>query len=265
MLTVFAFALGAAVGSFLNVVADRVPAGRSIVKPRSFCETCDRSLTTWDLLPIISYLWLRGRCRYCAARIPFRLTAVEVINGLLIAGVYLRYGGGLDFVILSAAVSALVVIARIDLERGLILNSITFPGIVVLLVIAPFWSELGVSRPFLGDEDVVASLLSSLVGGVGYSLFFLAIVLAYPRGMGMGDVKLAGMIGLLVGIPGAAVALWIAAITGGLVAIVLLASGKKGRKEAIPFGPFMSLGAIVVVLSGADLVSQYIDAVDFFS
>ena len=265
MLIVFAFALGAAIGSFLNVVADRVPAGRSIVSPRSFCETCDRSLTTWDLLPIISYLWLRGKCRYCATRIPARLTVMEAVNGLLIAGVYLRYGGGLDFVILTAAVSALVVIARIDLERELILNSITYPGVVVLLAIAPFWSELGVSRPFLGDETIVASLLSSLVGGLGYSLFFLAIVLAYPRGMGMGDVKLAAVIGLLVGIPGAAVALWIAAVSGGFVAIILLASGRKGRKEGIPFGPFMSLGAIVVVLSGADLVGQYIDAIDFFS
>ena len=265
MLIVFAFALGAAIGSFLNVVADRVPVGRSIVSPRSFCEACDRPLTTWDLLPIISYLWLRGKCRYCAARIPFRLTVVETVNGFLIAGVYLRYGGGLDFVIFCAAVSALVVIARIDLERGLILNSITYPSIVLLLVIAPLWSELGVSRPFLGDEDVVASLLSSLVGGAGSFLFFLAIVLAYPRGMGMGDVKFAAMIGLLEGIPGAAVALWIAAVSGGLVAIALLVSGRKGRKEAIPFGPFMSLGAIVVILSGTDLVSRYIDAIDFLS
>jgi leader peptidase (prepilin peptidase)/N-methyltransferase len=269
-LIVFAFALGAAIGSFLNVVADRVPAGRSIVSPRSFCETCDRSLTTWDLLPIISYLWLRGKCRYCATRIPARLTVMEAVNGLLIAGVYLRYGGGLDFVILTAAVSALVVIARIDLERELILNSITYPSVVVLLAIAPFWSELGVSRPFLGDETIVASLLSSLVGGAGYSLFFLSIVLVYAFvvggvGMGVGDVKLAAVIGLLVGIPGAAVALWVAAVSGGFVAIILLASGRKGRKEGIPFGPFMSLGAFVVVLSGADLVDQYIDAIDFFA
>ena len=261
LLSVYAFALGAAVGSFLNVVADRVPAGRSVVSPRSFCESCDTPLRTLDLLPVISYLWLRGKCRQCGARIPFRLTAMEIVNGLLFAGVYVRYGFGLDFLIFCAAVSVLVVVARIDLEHQLILNRITYPSIAVLLVVSPFWSELGVFRPFLGEETILASLLSSLAAGAGSFLFFLAIALAVPQGMGGGDVKLAGMIGLLVGIPGAVVALWIAAMIGGVVAVALLISRKRGRKEGIPFGPFLSLGAIVVILSGTDLVSSYLEAV----
>ena len=259
MLGILAFAMGASVGSFLNVVADRVPVGRSVVTPRSFCETCNRPLTTWDLLPVISYLWLRGRCRYCGAVFPARLMVVESITGLLFTAVYLQYGLGVAFVIVGAAVSVLVAVARIDLEHGLILNSITYPSIGLLIIMAPFWNELDMPRGFLGNEDMLASLLSSLVGGAGSFLFFLAILVAYPQGMGGGDVKLAGVVGLMAGFPGALVAVWIAAVTGGLVAIALLLLRKKGRKDAIPFGPFLSLGGISVLLAGSEIVSRYLD------
>ena len=251
------FAIGASVGSFLNVVADRVPEGGSVVSPRSRCSSCKRPLSNLDMVPIFSYLWLRGRCRHCGARIPPRVFVVEISAALLFTAVYLKVGFSLTFVVFCAAVSLLVVVAVIDLERGLILNRILFPGLVLLLILAPFWFQIGVPRPFLGSTNMLAALANSLVAGSGAFLLFLSIALAYPQGMGGGDVKLAGLVGLMVGFPGVLVALWIAVIVAGAVALGLLALRKKGRKDTIPFGPYLSLGGIVALLAGSDVTSAY--------
>ena len=122
MLGVLAFALGASVGSFVNVVADRLPIGRSLIRPRSVCQSCNRPIASLDLLPVFSYLWLRGRCRYCGGVIPARALVVEAIAGLLFTVVYARYGLGTDFVIIVGGISLLLVISLIDLERCLILS-----------------------------------------------------------------------------------------------------------------------------------------------
>jgi leader peptidase (prepilin peptidase)/N-methyltransferase len=259
------FAMGASVGSFLNVVADRTPAGRSLVRPRSYCPSCERPLSNIELVPILSYLWLRGRCRTCGVGIPPRTVLVEIVTALLFTAVYLRFGYSLQFVVMSAAVSLLIVVAVIDLEHGLILNRIVLPGLAILLILAPFWPQLEVSRTFLGSSGMVASLASSVVAGGGAFLLFLGIALAYPNSMGRGDVKLAGLLGLLLGFPGVLVALWGAVVSGGLVAILLLALRKKGRKDAIPFGPFLSLGGIVVLLAGSDIILGYQGLVDRFA
>lgn len=241
----------------MNVVADRLPAGQSFTRPRSFCPACKTTLTSLDMVPILSYLWLRGRCRYCGAAIPLRLLLVEVITGLLVTLVFLRYGLALESLVLSLAVFLLLALAIIDLEHGLILNRIVFPGAVAVLIVVPFWPELGLDRTFLGSQSMLASFLNSFLAGAGAFLLFLCIVLAYPAGMGGGDVKLAGLIGLLVGFPGVLVALWFSAVSGGLVAAVLLLLGKKGRKDAIPFGPFLALGAIAALLVGREVASWY--------
>ncbi|MCH8205629.1 MAG: prepilin peptidase [Chloroflexi bacterium] len=262
MLGVLAFAIGASIGSFLNVVADRLPSGRSLISPRSYCEACNRPLTSLDLVPVLSFLGLRGRCRHCSAAIPARVVAVEAATGVLFVVAYVRYGLGFDFVVVCAALSLLLVVGLIDLERGLILNRIVYPSIVALLVVAPFWSELGLPRTFFGSEGLSSSLLNSVLAGLGAFLFFMGITLAYPKGMGGGDVKLAGLLGLLLGYPGVLIALWIAVIAGGSVAVALLLTKKKGRKDAIPFGPFLSFGALVVLLGGTDVTSQYYSFVD---
>lgn len=265
MLGALAFAMGASIGSFLNVVIDRLPAGRSVVTPGSYCEACKRPLAWRDLLPIVSYLWLRGRCRYCGAAIPWRLMAMEASTGLLFALVYLRYSLGVDFAIIGGAVCLLLIFAFIDLEHGLILNRILFPTLALLLVLAPFWSELGLSRPFLGSETMAASLFNSLVAGAGAFLCFLGIALAFPRGMGAGDVKLAGWVGLLVGLPDVFVALWIAFVVGGVTAVALILTHKKGRKDAIPFGPFLALGALAALLAGGEIISLFRQASSSFA
>ena len=149
-------------------------------------------------------------------------------------------------------------IAVIDLEQGLILNKVLVPSAAVMLAVAPLWPVLGVERTFLGNTGVLASLESSLAAGAGAFLFFLAIVLVRRGAMGGGDVKLAGVLGLLLGFPGILVAVWLAAISGGLVALALLLLRKRGRKSEIPFGPFLAGGAIVALLAGTPLVSWYL-------
>ena len=262
-LAVMAYIVGASVGSFLNLTADRVPAGRSIITPRSFCEACGRPLATLDLIPVASYLWLRGRCRYCGVTIPARLMVVEAITGVLFAVVYLRHGFEVEFFILGLAISLLVVVALIDYERGLILNNMMYPSMVVLVLLSPFWTELGFSRSFLGNDGLSGTLINSILTGLGSFLVFLAIAIAYPNGMGGGDVKLGGVIGLLIGYPGALIALWLAVVGGGLVALGLIGLRKMGRKDAMPFGPFLSMGAIVALLMGSEIASWYNDLGDF--
>lgn len=261
MLGIVVFFIGASVGSFLNVVADRLPAGRSVVHTRSFCEGCNRTLNPVDMVPVISFLWLRGKCRHCRASIPARLVLVEALTGLLFTAVYLRHGLGPELAVLGPAVSVLVVVALIDFERGLILNCIILPSVAALLVLAPFWTEIGLSRSFLGSSSTVASLSNSIVAGAGAFLLFLGFGVAYPAGMGGGDIKLAGAVGLLVGYPGVFFAVWLAAVAGGLVAASLLVLRKKGRKDPIPFGPFLAASAAAVLLAGGELLEWYHDIV----
>lgn len=262
VLAVVMFAIGASVGSFVNVVADRLPAGQSLVSPRSHCGSCKRPLSKLDMVPLLSYLWLRGRCRYCGEPISPRVFAVELVTALLFTAAYLRYGAGVEFALTATAVALLMAVAIIDLEHGLILNRVVLPSSVVLLALSPFWNELGLSRTFLDSSGFMASLVNSLASGAGAFLVFLGVALLYPNGMGGGDIKLAGLLGLLVGFPGILVALWGAVFTGGVVAIALLILRRKGRKDAIPFGPFMSLGGIVVLLFGTEIVSSYQRLVD---
>lgn len=265
MLAVFAFLIGASVGSFLNLAADRVPAGRSIVKPRSFCESCNTQLASRDLVPVLSYLWIHGKCRYCSVPIPVRFMAVEALTGALFTAVYVRHGLEVEFILLATAVSLMIVVALIDLEHGIIPNKIILPSFVVLIILSPFWTELGLSRSFLGNDNLAGTLINSILTGLGSFLVFLGIAMIYPNGMGGGDVKLGGVIGLLVGYPGALLALWLAVVIAGVIAIGLVVMGKLSRKDTMPFGPFLSLGAVAALLAGTDITSWYNDLADFLA
>ncbi|MCH7737907.1 MAG: prepilin peptidase [Chloroflexi bacterium] len=241
------------------MAADRVPDGRSLMRPPSYCESCLRPLASRDMFPVFSYLWLRGKCRHCKAEVPIRVLLVEVVTGALFVAVFSLYGVGLDFVVLSACLSLLVLVSLIDLEHGLILNSMVLPSIVLLVILGPFWTEIGIARGFLGDETLAASLANSYLSGLGAFLAFLIVAMIAPAGMGGGDVKFAAVLGLMVGFPGILLAIWVSAVGGGLVAIGLILAGKKGRKDVIPFGPFMALGAAVVLIAGPDLIDWYRD------
>ena len=259
MFGIFAFLIGASVGSFLNVAADRVPGGKSLVRPRSHCESCQRTLASIDMIPVLSYVWVRGKCRHCKAGIPVRVVLVEAVTGALFLGVFLLHGLGAEFVVLCACLSLLVLISLIDLEHGLILDVMVYPSILLLLLLAPFWSEIGISRPFLGEETLIASLAVSFLSGLGAFLAFLIIAMIFPAGMGGGDVKFAPVLGLMLGFPGILIALWLSAIGGGLIAIGLLLARRKGRKDSMPFGPFMAIGAAAALISGPDIIDWYQD------
>ena len=251
---IIAFALlGLAIGSFLNVCIDRLPRGESILNPPSHCEACHHKLTAKDLIPVFSYLWLKGRCRYCQAPIPRRLLWVELAAGGIFAFLYGSYGLTSGLGVMAFYACLFIIIFVVDLEHGLILNKVVYPGMVVALLIAVFLPQ----PPWIIQPWVKGVANFALGGGIGFIIFFLIVIIS-RGGMGWGDVKLAALIGLATGFPLVFVVLIMGAILGGLVAIALLASKKRGRKEAIPYGPFLSLAALITLLWGKEILGWYL-------
>jgi leader peptidase (prepilin peptidase) / N-methyltransferase len=230
-------------GSFLNVVIHRLPRGESLVHPRSRCPSCEKQIAGYDNIPIVSWLVLRGRCRHCSAPISPRYPAVELITALVFAAVVLVRGFDDDLIIELPFVAALIALAGIDLDHRLLPNKIVYP-----------LAAWGVVAVLIADRD---DIVEHLVAGAGAFLFLFLAVLAYPRGMGMGDVKLAGAMGIYLGtsvIP----ALLVAFLSGSVVGIVIIArEGAAARKKAVPFGVFLALGGIVGVLAGPELIDVY--------
>ena len=250
---IVAFALfGTAVGSFLNVCIDRLPVGKSLLYPPSHCDACQHRLSPKDLIPLFSYLWLRRHCRYCQAPIPQRPFWVEASSGFLFAFTYWHFGLGVEFALTAFYGSLFIVLGVIDLEHQLILNKIVYPASVVALIISVFLPQTEImSFPWPVS-------LNGIIGGSIGLVLFLVPILVYPKGMGWGDVKMAGLIGLVTGFPLIFVALFMAVILGGLLASALLLLKVKKRKEAIPFGPFLSLTTIVTLLWGSDILNWYL-------
>src|SRR3954469_11627476 len=234
---------GAVIGSFLNVVAHRVPLGESLVTPGSHCPHCGAPVKPYDNVPVVSWLVLRGRCRHCRAPISPRYPLVELTTALVFAAVVAIRGFDDDLVLELPFVAALIALAGIDLDHKLLPNRIVYP-MAVYGVVATLLVERG-------------DLVEHLIAGAGAFAFLLAAVLAYPRGMGMGDVKLAGAMGLYLGVS-VIPALLTAFLTGSVVGVaIILREGTAARKKAVPFGVFLAIGGIVGVLVGPDLVDAY--------
>jgi leader peptidase (prepilin peptidase)/N-methyltransferase len=249
--TVIFVLLGMIVASFLNVCADRLPAKQSLVYPPSHCPACSRRLAAKDLIPVFSYLWLRGRCRYCKAAIPKRVLWVEIATAALFGLAFWQYRLSIDLPIALFYISIFTVILVIDFEHGLILNRIVYPTMVIALLLGVFFTI------FLPQVGIVPNIAWAAVGGgIGFVVFLLIIIVS-RGGMGFGDVKLAALIGLATGFPLVIVALIMGMILGGLVAVILLGFKIKKRKEAMPFGPFLAVAAIVTLLWGSDILSWY--------
>jgi len=259
ILTVVFALFGIAVGSFLNLSIDRLPAGKSLVYPPSHCDACQHRLSLKDLVPIFSYLWLRRRCRYCQAPIPQRVFWVEVGSGFLLVFLYWHYGLSIELAVAAFYCCLFMVLGVIDLEHKLILNKITYPAAVVaviILAIDSFLPEPGLfsSLIFLPEP----SILSGVIGGAIGFVLLLIFALVFRGGMGWGDVKMAGLIGLVTGFPLVFIALFLGIVLGGLVAGLLLLLKIKKRKEPIPFGPFLSLGTITTLLWGSAILSWHL-------
>ena len=243
MAAVLAFAIGASLGSFVNVLIDRLPEGRSIVRPRSSCDACHRELGSLEMIPIVSYLVLRGKCSACGVRIPVRVLFVELATGSMLFGLYLQHGLGLTFAVLSMIFIILIAITFIDYYHQLILNVMTYPAALAALILSLFWPELGFDRTWFGFDGALASFYNSLATAT--IAFLLFLLLAAVARMGYGDVKLVLVLGLLLGYPALIISLWIGIVVGGVVGLALIFLGGRSRKDAIPFGPFLAGGAIV--------------------
>ena len=237
---------GAILGSFLNVVIHRLPRGESLVKPASRCPECETPIKPYDNIPILSWLLLRGRCRNCGAHISARYPLVEALTAALFAAVVLRFGADEDVWLGFAFVLVLIPVTFIDLDLRLIPNKITLPGAVVgLVLVAVFQTD---------------DLLEHVIAGVAAFMFLFLAALAYPAGMGMGDVKLAGVMGIYLG-RAVGPAMLIALLAGSLIGVAIIAKKGRaeGRKTAIPFGPFLAFGGLVGLFVGDEIVDWYLD------
>jgi leader peptidase (prepilin peptidase)/N-methyltransferase len=247
ILLVLSAALGVAVGSFLNVVVHRVPIGASLSRPPSACPSCDTPIAWRDNIPLLSWLMLRGRCRSCRVGISARYPAIEVATGALWVAVALRFGWSWTTPAVDAFVAGLVALACIDLERYLLPKRVVYPTAIAsgaFLVVATLsgrqWDRLGVA--------VIGSALA-------FGLFF-ALHWYNPHWLGFGDVRLAAVLGLVLGwlgLPYLLVGLLIANLSGLVVAGVLLAAGRMKRDTPIPYGVFLSAGSVIAVVAGEPL------------
>ena len=237
---------GLALGSFLNVVIHRLPRGEGIARPRSRCPGCEEPIAPRDNVPLLSWALLRGRCRHCATAIPARYPLVEALTAGLFVAVVAAKGADRDIWLGLVLVTALVPITFIDLDHRIIPNRITLPAALAAPVI------VGLVRPDALPEHLIA--------GAAAAGFLFAALMAYPSGMGMGDVKLAGVMGLYLG-RSVAPAMLVALLAGTVVGMAIMArkGALEGRKTAIPFGPFLSLGAVVGVLAGPAIVHWYLN------
>ncbi len=261
---------GALIGSFLNVVVYRVPLKRSVVSPPSACATCGARIRAYDNIPIVSWLVLRGRCRDCGSRISVRYPLVELGGAAFFVAVALllvpRISAAATAPALVAAILALIAflylaaislaLALIDLDVHRLPNVIVLPAYIVGVVL------LGAASVLSGDDG---ALLSALIGCVALGLVYLGLSLVVPGGMGFGDVKLAGVLGLFLGWLGwspLVVGAFLAFVLGGVFGLILIAIRRGGRKTAIPFGPWMLVGAWIGIFAGAPIARGYLSLFD---
>jgi leader peptidase (prepilin peptidase)/N-methyltransferase len=242
----FAGVLGALGGSFLNVVAYRLPRHESLVTPASHCTRCGTPVKPYDNIPVLSWLLLRGHCRNCSAPISVRYPLVEALTAALCVGAVLAHSSAAQIALSVALILIVIPAALIDLEYRIIPNKITALGAVLAIVI-------GLALDPAGEPE-------RLIAGLAAGGFLLLAALAYPGGMGMGDVKLAAVMGLFLG-RAVAPAILIALLAGVLYgALVVARKGtKEGRKTAVPFGPFLAFGAVIAVFAGQPIVDLYIN------
>ena len=238
---------GLVAGSFFNVVIARLPRHESLVRPGSRCPHCGHPVRPYDNVPVFSWLILRGRCRDCGEPISARYPLVELVTAALFAAVVIDTGANEHVWLGLALVSVLVPVAFIDLDHRIIPNAIVLPGAVAAIAI------VAATEP--------SELSEHLIAGAAAAGFLLLAVLAYPRGMGMGDVKLAGVLGLYLG-RSVGPAMLFALLLGTIVGVVIIArkGAAEGRKTAVPFGPFLALGGLVGLFFGPDIVDWYLDS-----
>ena len=258
MIYLIAFIFGAIVGSFLNVCIVRIPKGDSIIHPSSYCPGCKKPIRFYDNIPLVSYLFLLGCCRSCGERISPRYLFVELLMACLAVALYYQFGLSLAFLVGFIFVAALIVISFIDLDVRIVPDVISLPGIVAGLLFSVLARYL-ISDPF----ELIPSPLSALIGVLVGGGFLLALAWAYEaftgvEGMGGGDVKLLAMIGAFLGWTAIPFTLFFASLTGSIIGVGFMISKGVGRRFALPFAPFLCLGALLYLFFGNELVGLYL-------
>ena len=244
----FTAVLGLCVGSFLNVVIARLPAGRSIAYPGSACPRCGKAIAWYDNLPVLSYALLRGRCRNCRESISWRYPAVEIACGMLFALAYRRFELGTALASALILLAGLVAITVIDLDHQIIPDVLSLPGITVGVLFSLAPDGIGWAPALLGV----------LLGGGVFLVIIVASTLVIGQaGMGVGDVKLGAMLGAFLGWKLVLLSILLSVLLGGPLAATLLATGRKGRTDPIPFGPFLAVGGLISLFWGEVIVAWY--------
>lgn len=248
--TIFSFLFGLALGSFMNVCIYRLPEGKSIVHPPSSCPHCGEEIRFYDNIPLVSYTLLGGKCRRCRARISWRYPTVELLTGLLSLALFIRYGPSYQYLLFLLFAAALVTISFIDLDHQIIPDVISIPGIAV-----GFAATL-----IMGHISWLDSLLGIVFGGGALYLVGIGYkIVTGKEGMGFGDVKLLAMIGAWMGWRSLLLIILLSSLTGAILGTAFLLLSGKGARSRIPFGPFLSLGALLVFFFGPQLTQWYFD------
>ena len=242
------FLLGVIIGSFLNVCIYRIPKGESIIFPSSHCTSCGTPLKWYDLIPIISFIIQRGKCRYCGEKISLQYPIVEFLNGILYLILYYNFGFNLDFIFYGIIFSILIVIFFIDLYYQIIPN-----GLNILILISSITYKL---LQFI-LYNIQLDLINSLLGLIVSSGLFLLIIIISKGGIGGGDMKLIGVLGFILGVKKIILTIFLSFVLGAIISILLLLFKIKGMKDPIPFGPFICIAFIITIFWGDNLLLWY--------
>lgn len=261
MLHLIVFVFGTLIGSFLNVCIVRIPSGQSVISPPSRCPKCNHGVAFFDNIPLISYIFLRGRCRACGETISPRYFLVELLMGTFAIALFERFGLSFSFFVSFLFVAALIVISFIDLDVRIVPDVISLPGIICGLVLS-LVGYFAIGR----DVDLVPSPVSSIIGILAGGGFLLATAWLYEKftgveGMGGGDIKLLAMIGAFLGWPSIPITLFIASLVGSVVGLSCMALTGAGRRLALPFAPFLCSGAILFIFFGEQIIRFYLPPV----
>jgi leader peptidase (prepilin peptidase)/N-methyltransferase len=243
------FILGTLFGSFANVCIYRLPQRLSIIFPGSHCPACQEALRPWHNIPLLSYLLLGGQCARCKTAISLRYPLIELSNGLLYIFLYHQYHLSVQTVVFALLTTALLIVSCIDLAHTIIPDAITLPGIVVGLGTSLWLTPVGLRNAILG---VI------LGGGLFLLMAILSVVILKREGMGGGDIKLIAMLGAFLGWHAVLVTIFLAAVLGASVGLALILLRRKGRREPLPFGPFLALGALLAMVWGDSILTWYV-------
>ncbi len=257
-IVIIVFLVGLSFGSFLNVVVYRLPKKSSLLAPPSSCPACENRLGFVELIPLLGYLILRGRCKHCAMKISLRYPLVELATGLLFVLIYSHFGLTIDTLFYLTLLFLLLAIALIDLEHRIVPNTIVAVGLGLgFIFYIPVLADLWLNLPawMVVNRDVIDAGGGFLLGGT----IMLIIFLVSRGGMGAGDIKLMALIGLYVGLRGAALVMLLGFFLGAVVGVTFMALGKLTRKDALPFAPYLSLAALIEVLWGEQIWDWYLN------